>query len=95
MIYLYLVLSQLHIRLHVCQNSIYKSPSTGPPALQVGGAWVALYLWGFMLALSIFFMTIYPTVIAPLFNKFESLPEVRSYQTTSMRIPHCTWDRTP
>jgi hypothetical protein len=47
--------------------------------LQVGGAWVALYLWGFVLALSIFFMTIYPTVIAPLFNKFETLPEVRSH----------------
>ncbi|GAX75985.1 hypothetical protein CEUSTIGMA_g3428.t1 [Chlamydomonas eustigma] len=43
--------------------------------LQIGGAWLALYLWGFMLALSLFFMTIYPTVIAPLFNKFETLPE--------------------
>ena len=51
--------------------------SSSPSPLQVGGAWVAIYLWGFMLALSLFFMTIYPTVIAPLFNKFETLPEVR------------------
>ena len=47
-----------------------------PPPLQIGGAYLAVYLWGFMLGLSLFFMTIYPTVIAPLFNKFEPLPEV-------------------
>mmetsp|Transcript_22614 Transcript_22614/g.67349 ORF Transcript_22614/g.67349 Transcript_22614/m.67349 type:complete len:451 (-) Transcript_22614:668-2020(-) len=43
--------------------------------LQVGGPFLALYLWAFILALSLFLMTIYPTCIAPLFNKFEPLPE--------------------
>eukprot|EP00798_Chlamydomonas_sp_ICE-L_P014243 gene14243-20215_t len=43
--------------------------------IQISGPMVAIYLWGFMLALSLFLMTIYPVVIAPLFNKFESLQE--------------------
>ena len=55
--------------------------------MQVGGAYLALYLWGFMLALSLFFMTIYPTVIAPLFNKFETLPEVGMGPCTSPPPP--------
>lgn len=37
------------------------------------GPYVALYLWAFLFALSIFFMTIYPVLIAPLFNKFQPL----------------------
>ena len=39
------------------------------------GPLVALYLWGFILALSLFMLTIYPIAIAPLFNKFTPLPE--------------------
>jgi hypothetical protein len=37
---------------------------------QIGGLYVAIYLWGFMFVLAILMMTIYPIVIAPLFNKF-------------------------
>ncbi len=43
--------------------------------LQTTGKFVALYVWAFVLVISLVFMTIYPTVIAPLFNKFDPLPE--------------------
>lgn len=44
--------------------------------LVVSGPLVPLYLWSFILCLSLLLLTIYPTLIAPLFNKFEPLPEV-------------------
>lgn len=43
--------------------------------LQHAGPWVPIYLWAFVLAVALFMMTIYPVVIAPLFNKFENLPD--------------------
>lgn len=43
--------------------------------LQRSSPYIALYLWGFMLAVALFMMTIYPTVIQPLFNKFAPLEE--------------------
>ena len=39
------------------------------------GPLVALYLYFFILVLSLFMLTIYPVVIAPLFNKFTPLPQ--------------------
>lgn len=39
------------------------------------GPWVPMYLWLFILGVSLFMMAIYPVVIAPLFNKYEVLPE--------------------
>ncbi|GMH31312.1 hypothetical protein Nepgr_033155 [Nepenthes gracilis] len=54
----------------------------GPPIVaaiivivQKGGPYLAIYLWGFMFILSLVMMTIYPILIAPLFNKFTPLPE--------------------
>ncbi|KAJ4954196.1 hypothetical protein NE237_031028 [Protea cynaroides] len=54
----------------------------GPPIVaavivivQKGGPHLAIYLWGFMFFLSIVMMTIYPILIAPLFNKFTPLPD--------------------
>lgn len=41
-----------------------------PVLLQNGGPYLAIYLWGFMFALALLMMTIYPIMIAPLFNKF-------------------------
>lgn len=38
--------------------------------MQKGGPYLAIYLWGFMFVLSIVMMTVYPILIAPLFNKF-------------------------
>ena len=38
------------------------------------GPLVAIYLWFFILIVSLFMLTIYPIVIAPLFNKFTTLP---------------------
>ncbi|CAN4111551.1 unnamed protein product [Withania somnifera] len=43
--------------------------------VQKGGPYLAIYLWGFMLILSLVMMTIYPVLIAPLFNKFTPLPQ--------------------
>ncbi|KAL0347794.1 UNVERIFIED_CONTAM: CAAX prenyl protease 1 [Sesamum calycinum] len=49
----------------------------GPPIVaaiiiivQKGGPYLAIYLWAFMLIVSLVMMTIYPVLIAPLFNKF-------------------------
>ncbi|CAK9156732.1 unnamed protein product [Ilex paraguariensis] len=54
----------------------------GPPIVaaivvivQKGGPYLAIYLWGFMLVLSLVMMTLYPLLIAPLFNKFTPLPD--------------------
>ncbi|KAJ6818164.1 CAAX prenyl protease 1-like protein [Iris pallida] len=54
----------------------------GPPIVaaiiiivQKGGPYLAIYLWAFMFVLSIVMMTIYPILIAPLFNKFTPLPD--------------------
>lgn len=41
--------------------------------LQKGGAYLAIYLWAFMFVLSLVMMTLYPVLIAPLFNKFTSV----------------------
>ncbi|CAH8323947.1 unnamed protein product [Eruca vesicaria subsp. sativa] len=43
--------------------------------VQKGGPYLAIYLWAFMFILSIVMMTIYPVLIAPLFNKFTPLPD--------------------
>lgn len=40
-----------------------------------GGPYFWLYLWVFLLCVTLLMVTIYPTLIAPLFNKFEPLPE--------------------
>lgn len=54
----------------------------GPPIVaalivivQKGGPYLAIYLWVFMFVISIVMMTLYPVLIAPLFNKFTPLPE--------------------
>ncbi|KAJ0837195.1 putative ste24 endopeptidase [Helianthus annuus] len=54
----------------------------GPPVVaaiilivQKGGPYLAIYLWGFMFVLSLVTMTIYPVLIAPLYNKLTPLPE--------------------
>lgn len=39
------------------------------------GPAMALYLWGFMLVLSLVMLTVYPVLIAPLFNKYTPLEE--------------------
>lgn len=53
----------------------------GPPVVaaiilivQKGGPYLAIYLWAFILVVSLVLMAIYPVLIAPLFNKFTPLP---------------------
>lgn len=40
-----------------------------------GGAHFYIYVWAMLFCASLFFMTIFPEYIAPLFNKYEPLPE--------------------
>ncbi|CAH9097118.1 unnamed protein product [Cuscuta europaea] len=63
-------------------KSIILTIVIGPPIVaaiilivQKGGPYLAIYLWGFMLVLSLVMMTLYPILIAPLFNKFTPLPD--------------------
>ena len=43
--------------------------------LLVPGPAMAVWIWGFMLAVSLIMLTIYPVIIAPLFNKYQPLEE--------------------
>jgi STE24 endopeptidase len=43
--------------------------------MQATGRDFALYVWGFMLGFQLLMITIYPTLIQPLFNKFTPLEE--------------------
>ncbi|XP_047323648.1 CAAX prenyl protease 1 homolog [Impatiens glandulifera] len=63
-------------------KGIILSVIIGPPIVaaiivivQKGGPYLAIYLWAFMFVLSLVMMTLYPVLIAPLFNKFTPLPE--------------------
>ncbi|XP_030457217.1 CAAX prenyl protease 1 homolog [Syzygium oleosum] len=63
-------------------KGILLSVILGPPIVaaiiiivQKGGPYLAIYLWGFMFVLSLVMMTLYPVLIAPLFNKFTPLPD--------------------
>ena len=54
----------------------------GPPLIAAftylllhSGPWLVGYVWVFTLGVQLLALTVYPTVIAPLFNKFEPLPE--------------------
>merc|ERR1719218_2593 len=40
-----------------------------------GGEYFYIYIWSFLLIFGIIMMTIYPTFIQPLFNKFEPLED--------------------
>ncbi|KAK7394726.1 hypothetical protein VNO78_15261 [Psophocarpus tetragonolobus] len=63
-------------------KGILLSVIIGPPIVaaiivivQKGGPYLAIYLWAFTFGLAIVMMTLYPVLIAPLFNKFTPLPE--------------------
>lgn len=63
-------------------KGIFLSIIIGPPIVaamivivQKGGPYLAIYLWAFMFGLSLVMLTIYPILIAPLFNKFTPLPD--------------------
>ncbi|XP_022289103.2 CAAX prenyl protease 1 homolog isoform X1 [Crassostrea virginica] len=43
--------------------------------IKIGGDYFFIYAWGFMLAVSLFIITIYADFIAPLFDKFTALPD--------------------
>merc|ERR1712110_1254908 len=40
-----------------------------------GGDYFFVYLWGFVVLITLFLMTIYPDLIAPLFDKYTPMPE--------------------
>lgn len=43
--------------------------------IQWGGDYFYVYVWAFLFVFSIFFLTVFPEYIQPLFNKYEPLPE--------------------
>lgn len=55
------------------------------PPCPRSGPMMPYHLWAFVFALSLVMMTIYPTLIAPIFNKFDPLPEV----THGLKIQDC------
>lgn len=58
-------------------GSLIAVPLTGAVIwlMQTSGSWWWLFTWGLWTALSLTLMVIYPTLIAPRFNKFEPLPQ--------------------
>lgn len=45
-----------------------------------GGEYFYFYVWSFLFVISILMLTIYPTLIAPLFNKYTKLDKGKSIQ---------------
>ena len=45
------------------------------PIINFGGKFLAIYLWAFIFSLTLVMMTIYPVLIAPLFNKYDPLED--------------------
>ena len=43
--------------------------------IKAGGEYFYVYVWGFLFCFSLFMMTIVPTVIMPMFNKYEPLSD--------------------
>ncbi len=65
------------LRLQVVLGLVFLPPIVAGVTyiLQRSSPYIALYLWAFLLGLALFMMTIYPVLIAPLFNKFTPLQE--------------------
>merc|ERR1712110_361006 len=40
-----------------------------------GGDYFFVYLWGFVVLITLFLMTVYPDLIAPLFDKYTPMPD--------------------
>jgi len=43
--------------------------------IKIGGDSFYIYVWGFTCIFSVLMMTVYPVVIMPMFNKYETLPD--------------------
>lgn len=43
--------------------------------IKIGGDSFYIYVWAFTCVFSLFMMTVYPVVIMPMFNKYETLPD--------------------
>ncbi|XP_060959721.1 CAAX prenyl protease 1 homolog isoform X2 [Cannabis sativa] len=64
-------------------KGIFLAIILGPPIVfaiifivQKGGPYLAIYYWAFMFILSIVMMTLYPILIAPLYNKTRVFKKV-------------------
>ncbi len=53
------------------------------------GAWWWLWAWGAWVAFQLLILVLYPTVIAPLFNKFEPLPDEALKQRVQSLMARC------
>jgi hypothetical protein len=82
--------ADLSVRPYVCPLILPRLPvrirllgDTSDLFLQLGGPYLAVYLWAFLLVLSVFMMILYPVVIAPLFNTYTP---VSGLETPSCRL---------
>jgi STE24 endopeptidase len=53
------------------------------------GAWWWLWAWGAWVAFQLLMLVLYPTVIAPLFNKFSPLPDASLAERVSALMARC------
>jgi STE24 endopeptidase len=54
----------------------------------LGATWW-LWAWGFWMGVNLILMVLYPTVLAPLFNKFTPLPQGELYQRIEVLMQRC------
>ncbi len=80
----------------LCAVQVLLSVLIGPPLIAAftylllhSGPRLVAYVWLFTLGLQLIALTVYPTVIAPLFNKFEPLPAgpLRCAVESASRLP--------
>ena len=57
--------------------------------MQATGAWWWLWTWGVWMAFSLLMLVVYPTVIAPLFNKFQPLQDESLAERVSQLMARC------
>ena len=57
--------------------------------MQATGEWWWLWTWGAWIAFSLLMLVIYPTVIAPLFNRFEPLQDESLKQRVTQLMARC------
>ncbi len=57
--------------------------------MQATGAWWWLWTWGVWMAFSLLMLVVYPTVIAPLFNKFQPLQDETLTERVTQLMARC------
>ena len=62
--------------------------------VRTGGPHFYFYVWVFLFVMSVILMTVYPTLIAPLFNKYTPLQEGELYDKIAELSKHVSFPLT-